>query len=195
MAVQFKGVPILKQLHLEEQLLRISSDNWCIINDGTNAPTVVMGLSGKPCELLELGSVLQDQVPVIRRFTGGGTVIVDPGTTFVTLICNRDDVPGVQPYPRSIMHWSGLLYNKVFEGIGDFHLRENAARSHKEFVCRMKEYMPRSVFIDETVKAIGNHFSVNRVDLDVDAAAYDAGFNHSSRLLMKQELEEALSSS
>ncbi|GMP30578.1 hypothetical protein CsSME_00005185 [Camellia sinensis var. sinensis] len=242
--VRFKGVPILKQLHLEEQLLRISSDNWCIINDGTNAPTVVMGLSGKPCELLELGSVLQDQVPVIRRFTGGGTVIVDPGTTFVPLICNRDDVPGVQPYPHSIMHWSGLLYNKVFEGIGDFHLRENdyvfgshkfggnaqsitrkrwihhtsflwdfeatnmaylklprkapeyrLARSHKEFVCRMKEYMPRSVFIDETVKAIGNHFSVNRVDLDVDAAAYDAGFNHSSRLLMKQELEEALSSS
>ncbi|GMP30579.1 hypothetical protein CsSME_00005185 [Camellia sinensis var. sinensis] len=40
--VRFKGVPILKQLHLEEQLLRISSDNWCIINDGTNAPTVAL---------------------------------------------------------------------------------------------------------------------------------------------------------
>lgn len=44
--VRFKGVPILKQLHLEEQLLRTSSDNWCIINDGTNAPNIVMGLSG-----------------------------------------------------------------------------------------------------------------------------------------------------
>ncbi|GMP28845.1 hypothetical protein CsSME_00004214 [Camellia sinensis var. sinensis] len=38
---RFKGVPILKQLYLEEQLLRTSSDNWCIINDGTNAPTVL----------------------------------------------------------------------------------------------------------------------------------------------------------
>ena len=79
----------------------------------------------KPSELLEVGSVLQDEVPVIKRFTGGGTVIVDPGTIFVTLICNRDAVPGVQPYPRSIMHWSGLLYNEVFEGFGDFRLRQN----------------------------------------------------------------------
>ena len=44
--VRYKGLPILKQLHLEEQLLRTSSDNWCIVNDGTNAPTIVMGLSG-----------------------------------------------------------------------------------------------------------------------------------------------------
>lgn len=69
--------------------------------------------------------MLRDQVPVIRRFTGGGTVIVDNGTIFVTLICNRDDLPGIKPYPRSIMYWSGLLYNEVFQGIGDFQLREN----------------------------------------------------------------------
>ncbi|PSS33685.1 Lipoate-protein ligase A [Actinidia chinensis var. chinensis] len=239
--VRFKGVPILKQLHLEERLLRTSSDNWCIVNDGTNAPTIVMGLSGKPSELLEVGSVLQDKVPVIKRFTGGGTVIVDPGTIFVTLICNRDSVPGVQPYPRSIMHWSGLLYNEVFEGFGDFRLHENdyvfgnrkfggnaqsitrkrwihhtsflwdfearnmaylklpqkapeyrLARSHMEFVCRMKDYMTRSVFIDKTLKAMENHFSVRPVEVDVDASVHDAGFVHSTKVLMKHELEEAL---
>lgn len=79
----------------------------------------------KPSELLEIGSVLKDNVPVIRRFTGGGTVIVDKGTVFVTLICNKDSVPDLQPYPRPIMSWSGLLYNQVFEGIGGFQLREN----------------------------------------------------------------------
>ncbi|XP_057486856.1 uncharacterized protein LOC130772960 [Actinidia eriantha] len=243
--VRFKGVPILKQLHLEEKLLRTSSDNWCIINNGTNSPTVVMGLSGKPSELLDLGSVLQDQVPVIKRFTGGGTVIVDPGTIFVTLICNRDAVPGVQPYPRSIMCWSGMLYSEVFKGIDGFQLRENdyvfgnskfggnaqsitrerwihhtsflwdfkarnmaylklpsrapeyrLARSHMDFMCRMKDYMPRSVFIDKTVKAIGNHFYVKPLDLDVNAIASDdddVKFVHTTRLLMKQEIEEALS--
>ncbi|KAF7135767.1 hypothetical protein RHSIM_Rhsim08G0070400 [Rhododendron simsii] len=239
--VRFKGVPILKQLHLEEQLLRTSSDNWCIINDGTNAPNIVMGLSGKPSELLESKHVLRDEIPVIRRFTGGGTVVVDPGTIFVTLICNKDDVPGVQPYPRSIMQWSSLLYNEVFQGIGDFQLRENdyvfgnrkfggnaqsitrkrwihhtsflwdfesrnmaylklpkkipeyrLARGHMEFICRMKDYMTRSVFIAETVKAVGSHFAVKLVDLDVDAIVDDAGFVHSTRLLEKQELEEAL---
>ncbi|KAJ8753289.1 hypothetical protein K2173_019688 [Erythroxylum novogranatense] len=43
-----------------------------------------MGVSGRPAELLEIEAVLQIQVPVIRRFSGGGTVIVDQETIFVT---------------------------------------------------------------------------------------------------------------
>ncbi|CAI9768072.1 unnamed protein product [Fraxinus pennsylvanica] len=70
--VRLKGVTILQQLHLEDRLLRKSSDNWCIINDGTYDLTIVMGISGKHVELLEIDSVLQDEIPVIRRFTGGG---------------------------------------------------------------------------------------------------------------------------
>ncbi|KAF3625799.1 Light-harvesting chlorophyll-protein complex I subunit A4 [Capsicum annuum] len=139
--VRVKGVPILQQLHLEERLLRTSSQNWCIVNDGTNEPTIVMGISGrsrvraleitscrnarKPAELLEIGSVLKDKIPVIKRFTGGGTVIVDHQTVFITFICNTDALPSVQPYPRPIMSWSGQLYSKVFQGVGDFSLREN----------------------------------------------------------------------
>ncbi|GKV27987.1 hypothetical protein SLEP1_g37092 [Rubroshorea leprosula] len=44
--VRLKGLPILQQLHIEEKLLRASSENWCIMNDGTNDPTIVMGVSG-----------------------------------------------------------------------------------------------------------------------------------------------------
>lgn len=44
--VRLKGFPILRQLQLEERLLRNSSDNWCIINDGTDNPAIVMGVSG-----------------------------------------------------------------------------------------------------------------------------------------------------
>ena len=44
--IRLKGVPILQQLHLEERLLRTSPHNWCIINDGTNLPHIVMGISG-----------------------------------------------------------------------------------------------------------------------------------------------------
>lgn len=133
--VRLNGVPILQQLHLEERLLRTSSQNWCIVNDGTNEPTIVMGISGwdinfhpllwKPAELLEIGSVLQDKIPVVKRFSGGGTVIVDRQTVFITFICNTDALPSVQPYPRPIMSWSGQLYSKVFQGVGDFSLREN----------------------------------------------------------------------
>lgn len=79
----------------------------------------------KPSDLIELETVLRDRIPVIRRFTGGGTVIVDEGTIFITLICNKDAIPGLQPYPHPIMSWTGQLYGEVFQGIGDFHLREN----------------------------------------------------------------------
>lgn len=44
--VRLKGFPILQQLHIEEQLLRTSSDNWCIVNDGTDDRAIVMGVSG-----------------------------------------------------------------------------------------------------------------------------------------------------
>ncbi|KAD5507872.1 hypothetical protein R6Q59_031427 [Mikania micrantha] len=122
--VRMKGVPILQQLEIEECLLRTSSDNWCIINDGTDKPNIVMGISGKPAELVEIKPVLEDKIPIIRRFTGGGTVIVDHGTIFVSFICNKD-VVDVQPYPRPIMSWSSLIYSQVFQGIADFSLREN----------------------------------------------------------------------
>jgi len=44
--VTMSGAPILRQLHLEERLLRRTEDNRCVINDGTAPPTIVMGVSG-----------------------------------------------------------------------------------------------------------------------------------------------------
>ncbi|KAI4346615.1 hypothetical protein L6164_007496 [Bauhinia variegata] len=238
--IRLKGLPILQQLHLEERLLRTSSDNWCLINDGTNAPAIVMGLSGKVSELVEVKSVLQDQIPIIRRFTGGGTVVVDHGTIFVTLICNKDAVPDVQPFPRSIMSWSGLLYSEVFEGVGDFCLRENdyvfgnckfggnaqsitknrwvhhtsflwdyevknmsylklpakapeyrSARGHMDFICRMKEYLPRSEFIERTTEAIGAHFSVKPTSLEAIDLPSASEFVPTTGLLTEQEIRES----
>ncbi|RCV31213.1 hypothetical protein SETIT_6G158700v2 [Setaria italica] len=123
--VTMSGAPIMQQLHLEERLLRRTADNWCVINDGTAPPTIVMGVSGRVSELVEIEPVLRDRVSVVRRFSGGGTVIVDQGTVFVTFICNKSAVAGLQPFPRDIMSWSGQLYGKVFDKFGEFHLREN----------------------------------------------------------------------
>ncbi|KAF3329959.1 putative lipoate-protein ligase A [Carex littledalei] len=123
--VRMQGVPILDQLHLEERLLRCDLKNWCIVNVGTPQPTIVMGISGKPSELINIKSVIHNQVPVIRRFTGGGTVIVDKETIFVTLICNREAVPLLQLYPQPIMSWTGTLYQDALRDFGKFSLREN----------------------------------------------------------------------
>ncbi|KAL2230462.1 uncharacterized protein LOC105172155 isoform X2 [Sesamum indicum] len=239
--LRLKGAPILQQLHLEERLLRTSYDNWCIINDGTTKPTVVMGVSGKAEELLEIDSVLRDEIPVIRRFTGGGTVIVDQGTIFVTFICNKDAFPDLQSYPQPIMSWSSLLYKKVFQGIGDFSLRENdyvlgdrkfggnaqsitknrwvhhtsflweyevsnmgylklpkrapnyrQARDHLDFICRMKDHIPRSNFIQRTIDAVGSHFVLRSADPEASQSPLSSKFEPSSRLLKREELEEAI---
>ncbi|VFQ91023.1 unnamed protein product [Cuscuta campestris] len=238
--VRLKGVPILEQLHLEERLLRTSSDNWCIINDGTDQPTIVMGVSGKPTQLIEVHSVLQDKVPVIKRFTGGGTVIVDNGTIFASFICNKEAVPGVQPYPQPIMSWSNILYKNVFQGIGDFALRENdyvfgnhkfggnaqsitknrwihhtsflwdfetpnmaylklpkrapdyrQARGHLEFICRLKDYMSRTAFIDKTIDAARSYFSVRLPELEeIQRDTLSIKFTPASRLVTCEELEK-----
>ncbi|ESW11519.1 hypothetical protein PHAVU_008G037200 [Phaseolus vulgaris] len=237
--IKLRGMPILQQLHLEERLLRTSSDNWCLINDGTNSPAIVMGLSGKLTELVKVKPVLQDRIPIIKRFTGGGTVVVDHDTIFVTLICNKDAVSNVQPFPRSIMSWSGLLYSEVFKGLDDFRLRENdyvfgdrkfggnaqsitknrwihhtsflwdyevknmsylklpakapqyrLTRSHMDFICRMKEYLPRSEFIERTIKALGSQFSVKSISLESIDVPSVSEYVHTTKLLTEQEIQE-----
>lgn len=118
--LKLNRVPILEQLRLEEALLRADEENWCLISTG--APdAIVMGISGKAEQLLDLERVQQDRIPVIKRFSGGGTVYVDPDTIFVTFICNKEkfDVP-LQPAP--ILKWSESLYKSFFP---QFELREN----------------------------------------------------------------------
>ena len=62
---------------------------------------------------------------VIKRFSGGGTVVVDANTVFSTLILQAAAVPGVECYPRPIMRWSEGFYRPVFGPHGDFSLREH----------------------------------------------------------------------
>lgn len=46
--VRTQGLSILRQLQLEEALLRADPErrNWCVLNCGTPEPAVVMGISG-----------------------------------------------------------------------------------------------------------------------------------------------------
>ena len=44
--LRLQRLPILRQLQLEEALLRADDGNWFLLNDGTPEPTIVMGISG-----------------------------------------------------------------------------------------------------------------------------------------------------
>jgi lipoate---protein ligase len=113
------GVPIFEQLQIEEALLRNSDEGWCLINRGA-PPAIVMGISGK-ADLL----VHQDRVncPLIQRFSGGGTVVTDENTLFVTVMgpCSLLDCP---PFPEPLMRWMEGLLKPAFDH-PLFALREN----------------------------------------------------------------------
>jgi lipoate---protein ligase len=101
-------MPIFQQLQIEEALLRAGKGNWCLINHGS-PPAIVMGLSGKVDEDLRL----RPDIPVIRRFSGGGTVVVDEDTLFFTLIFDQADLCCL-PNPVDVLAWTGKLLSPVF---------------------------------------------------------------------------------
>lgn len=113
---------IYKQLQLEEALLRADRGNFCIINFGTK-DSIVLGISSKPEEMIHLDQIQNKPIQIIKRFSGGGTVYVDPKTLFVTFIFNKEaDLS--HPYPEPILRWGETFYKGVFEH-RDFHLNEN----------------------------------------------------------------------
>jgi len=128
--LHLKNYPIFKQLQLEEALLRTDNQNYCIINEGS-PPAIVMGISGQPHELIDQTKLSASPIPVIKRFSGGGTVVVDHDTLFISFLCQAEQHT-FAPYPEPIMKWTEAFYQQAF-AVADFHLRENdyVIGSHK----------------------------------------------------------------
>ncbi|WIA31302.1 hypothetical protein OEZ86_002204 [Tetradesmus obliquus] len=117
--------PILQQLQLEEALLRATKCNWFLINDGTPRHSIVMGISGRVNELINVQQAQKQQLQVIKRFTGGGTVVVDHNTVFTSLIMQEGALQGLECYPVPIMRWTESFYMDVFRKHGEFKLQEH----------------------------------------------------------------------
>jgi len=121
--VRLSAIPILQQLQWEEALLRTNAENWCLLNMGS-PPAIVMGISGKAEQLIHFDKLRNMPISLIRRFSGGGTVIVDENTLFVTLICQSKAI-AITPFPKSIMQWTAdNIYRPLFPS-HCFALQEN----------------------------------------------------------------------
>jgi lipoate---protein ligase len=119
--IHLQGVSIFEQLQIEEALLRCDTRNWCLLNEAAS-PAIVMGISGKPHELIEQRLAVQKNVPLIKRFSGGGTVIIDENTLFVTFICQKELHP-FPLFPEPMLKWSENFYRSFLPDA--FHLKEN----------------------------------------------------------------------
>lgn len=117
--ITLEHYPIFEQLKLEEALLRTSKQNFCLINVGS-PPAIVMGISADPAQVIDAKNYSYMPVPVIRRYSGGGTVVVESTTLFVTWILNHDAIPA-DPFPSEVLKWTEAFY-KPFS---PFTLKEN----------------------------------------------------------------------
>ena len=107
-----QGLSIFQQLRLEEALLRTDDRNWFLWNQGSPA-AVVLGINGVLDELLERQEWERNPLPLIRRFSGGGTVVVDEQTLFASWIMGREALPAIDPYPSSILGWVAQLLSPI----------------------------------------------------------------------------------
>lgn len=129
--IRLHGMPVFEQLQLEEALLRTDDRNFCLMNTGS-PPAIVLGVSGKAHEHICEEHYASNPMAVIRRFSGGGTVVVDEGTLFVSLICNRRDIP--EPaFPQQILQWNGELYRPFLGHMGFAVLDNDYAIGDKKF--------------------------------------------------------------
>jgi lipoate-protein ligase A len=137
------GLSVLERLLLEECLVRHDTEqrSWIIAGthepvrhrylrtknpsyasaieqadktDGPNhAAVIVMGIGGKPEKLLNIQSVLTVNVLVLKRFTGGGTVVLDSDSIWTTMIGRphhfTKDI--TESFPKPIMQYTA---NAVF---------------------------------------------------------------------------------
>jgi lipoate---protein ligase len=147
--LHLRDYSIQDQLLLEEKLLRHDDRNFCILNCGT-PPAIVMGISGKAESLVHLDQ-LPSSIPLLRRFSGGGTVIVDENTVFVTFICNKAEYP-FPAYPEPILRWAESMLAPAIEGLklreNDFVLGERKCGGNALYIRRERWLVHTSLLWD-----------------------------------------------
>jgi len=118
--LRLPGWDICRMLRLEEALVRHAPGSWCLVNalPPNQTPTVVVGLGGKPHKLINADALADapEPVRVVKRFTGGGTVVVARGTVVASLVLEKAAAP-CEPFPREIMNWTEPIYARAFEDL------------------------------------------------------------------------------
>ncbi|MBS0586013.1 MAG: lipoate--protein ligase family protein [Verrucomicrobia bacterium] len=142
-----ENVPIFRQLQIEEALLRADSDNWCLFNHGSSRH-IVLGTSATPSDFVNLELAKASNVPLVHRFSGGGTVIVDEDTLFVSFILQTKEL-SFDPYPKPLLEWSGLFYQQALS-LPTFEIRENDYTLNDKKIGGNAQYLRKDRLLHHT---------------------------------------------
>ncbi len=178
--ISLKECSIFEQLLLEEKLLRENDQNWCILNYGSSQ-SIVMGISGKVEELIDIAKAKAANIPLIKRFSGGGTVVVDENTLFVTFMFNSQEFP-FQPFPEPIHRFAADFYKGVFTDL-PFAFRENDYVLEDKKFGGNAQYIQRHRWLHHTSFLWDyNPENMDLLLLPKKAPAYRSGRKHSDFL-------------
>lgn len=119
----FQNYPIFKQLQLEEYLFRASERDYLLLNQGS-CDAIVLGRTNQVEQLVDQDAAFDKKIPIIRRYSAGGTVLVDSGTLFMSLILSKktllDHFPHFfedkEVYPNQLAQWHFELIQPIFQG-------------------------------------------------------------------------------
>jgi len=139
--------PISEQLAIEEALLRADTGNWCILNQGS-PPAIVMGISGTRQEHVNEERMAENPVTLIRRFSGGGTVIVNESTFFASFIFQKSDID-LGNCPQKVMHWTADLYKSAWSPL-PLEVRENDYVLGEKKIGGNAQYFTRDRWLHHT---------------------------------------------
>jgi lipoate---protein ligase len=142
-----KNLNILYQLKLEEFLLKNSNESYCLINEGSS-PAIVLGINNNFNEFLNISNVKKDNIPLIKRFTGGGTVFVDESTIFITFIFSKD-ILKIDLFPEAIIRWAESFYKKVIN-LNNFRANENDFVIGEKKIAGNAKYIKKDRFLLHT---------------------------------------------
>jgi lipoate-protein ligase A len=120
----YPQLTLFSQLALEESLYRTdaSQSNWLLMNRFSSPHRcIVMGASGRPELWLNLANCHQDNIPIIKRFSGGGTVFTDHNTLFLSFIFSSHSFPGLQLFPKPTLQLIAQFYSSVFNTSSHAH--------------------------------------------------------------------------
>jgi lipoate-protein ligase A len=84
--------------------------------DPNESAAIVMGIGGKVDQLLHTDQVRNDGVMTIKRFSGGGTVVMDHDAIWTTMIGRPQHFNNVPAFPRPLMEFTAhSVFAPLFE--------------------------------------------------------------------------------
>ena len=114
---------------------------------------IVMGIGGKADKLLNSQKVKENKLLVVKRFSGGGTVVMDDNAIWTTLIAGRKN--GInqeeggeeeilcKPYPRDIMKWTAnAVFGPTFDKMNAKTIQESETTTTTTTTTTTEKIMP-----------------------------------------------------